>query len=69
MKEVTIIVTNETARHLESLIERGGTPSWEAFYLADHSRRIRGERWIKITDVGAEYGDWIRLPNTFTRGT
>lgn len=70
MKQVSIIVTDETARRLNELLDHGITPSSTAFNLALFSRPVKGERWIRIGDVNGGVTDsWARLPALLRCGT
>jgi hypothetical protein len=69
MKEVTLMVTNSTARLLDSLVETGRITrktreGYEAYCLAMCSRPIKGERWLRVG------GDlmWKRLPKRLSYG-
>jgi len=69
MTEVTLMVTDETARHLERLILTGrvnavGGKSYEAYCLALMSRPIKGDRWLKLP----RFCGWARLPKRLSYG-
>lgn len=65
MKEVTLMVTDETARQIKKLVMTGrvGRRAYGAYVLAHSSRPIKGVRWIKVSD-----NPWWRIPTRTSCG-
>ena len=64
MKALTIMVTEKTARQIDRLAQTGKCSDPEAYALALMSHKMRGDRWVKV----GEMGDWWRLPKRLSCG-